>query len=176
MENLKQTKFLEERTNLEKRIADIQKNRTPVSLLLDTVQDPRNLGSIFRIADGARVEHIFLFNTLLNINNRHFRKTARTSYKYLNYSEIELSDIENIAKSKLLIAVEKTNQSKIFSDFKFKTDTVLVLGSEQRGISDEVLALCKDSVDIPMLGINSSLNVATAAGIVLYDCVQKINA
>jgi len=173
MAQTKQSNFSDDRQYLESRIEEIYDNRTPLSLILDSIIDPRNIGSLFRLSDGARIEHIYFYNCEINLNARHFRKTSRSTNKYLKFSTIDLEEIKSLREKSNLIAIEKTNDSKLYSSFNFETNTTFILGSEQKGVSQELLDLCKDAVHIPMLGINTSLNVANAAAIVIYEFVKK---
>ena len=175
MKETKQTKFIEERNNLEDRIENIDKNRSPLILILDSTTDPRNVGSIFRIADAARISHIYFYNCSLNLNSRHFKKTARSCDKYLNFSEINLETIKKLKQEYKLIAVDKTTDSQLYSSYNFVPTTALIFGSEKRGVSKDLLSLCDNSVHIPMLGINTSLNVANAAAIVIFEAIRNLN-
>lgn len=175
MEETKQSNFSDERLHLKSRLEKIQENRTPLILILDSIIDPRNVGSLFRLSDGARLKHIYFYNCQLNLNNRHFKKTSRSCYKYLTYSEIDLEGIKKLKEKYNLIAIEKTNDSVLYNKQHFQSNTGFILGSEQKGVSQQLLDLCNESVHIPMLGINTSLNVANAAAIVIYEFVRRIN-
>lgn len=167
----KQSSFSEDKTDLQNILSSITENRTPISILLDGIQDDRNLGSIFRIADGARLKHIYLYNCSENFKSKNFKRTARSTQKYLSFSNIDLDQLKQLATTQSLCAIEKTNDSTPYKSIELINPTILVLGNEQFGVSQEILDLCSQCMHIPMLGVNSSLNVATALGIVVYHFV-----
>ena len=70
-----------------------------------------------------------------------------------------------------IIALEQTDNSTDFRKFKFKKPLAIIIGNEVDGISQDILDLCDAAVEIPMHGIANSLNVATAAGIILYSVI-----
>jgi tRNA G18 (ribose-2'-O)-methylase SpoU len=72
-----------------------------------------------------------------------------------------------------IVALEQTDESVDYKKTKYKKPVAIVLGHEKKGISDEVLKECDLSVEIPMLGRANSLNVATSAGIILFEILKS---
>ncbi|MEI6144743.1 MAG: TrmH family RNA methyltransferase, partial [Candidatus Berkelbacteria bacterium] len=71
-----------------------------------------------------------------------------------------------------IIALEQTNVSINYKKFDFQKPVAIIVGHEVDGISDDLLQLCDGIVEIPMYGIANSLNVSTAAGIILYHLCE----
>ena len=71
----------------------------------------------------------------------------------------------------IIAATEKSN--KLLYDADLTTPTVIVMGSEDTGISKEVLKLCDEQLAIPMIGSIGSLNVSAAAAVMLYEVVRQ---
>ncbi|MBV35547.1 MAG: RNA methyltransferase [Rickettsiales bacterium] len=148
------------------------KTRT-VCLLAHDVTVPMNVGSLFRISDALGVEKIYLSGDTPTPPNNKIRKTSRSTEKYVPYESID-SPLELIDKLKknnyTIIALEITSDSVPLQELQLKNDqkVCLILGSENTGVSKELLDLADITTHIPMLGHNSSMNVATACGIAVY--------
>lgn len=157
-----------------------KKNQFPIILVCDQVTSPANIGSIFRIAEGLGIEKIYFCGSEVSVVSKRMQRTARATYNHVAYEQRD--DCEEIVKELLadkytLIALEITNTSIPISTFDFKKydHIALVIGEENFGVSKEVLALVKESVHINMFGINSSLNVATATSIALYEITKQLS-
>lgn len=169
------TDFKEERPELEQYIAHIDANRHPVSLLLDGVQDMRNIGAMFRLADAARLEQVYIYRLMGKLELHKVKRTARSTHEFVPYQQLhQLEDIAALKATHDLVAVEITNTSASYTDFVPQRPTILVVGSERNSVSESVLQLMDACVHIPMYGRNTSMNVAVAAGIVTYDFVEKV--
>lgn len=169
------THFTEERPDFEAYRQHIEANRHPVALLLDGVQDMRNIGSMFRLADAARLEKIYCYNLVEELKLHKVKRTSRSTHQYVPFEQLHsLEAIEKLKLTHELVAVEITNTSISYTEFTPIKPTVLILGSEQRSVSEEVLQVVDRCVHIPMYGVKTSMNVAVAAGIVAYDVVEKV--
>lgn len=152
----------------------------PITLICDGIKTPENVGMIFRAAEAFGVEKIVLCGDSATLPNSKIRKTARSCEQVVVW-EYVADILDCIAKFKAshytFVALEITNNSQIISRFNFKENSpiALVLGSETHGISEEVLEQCPHSVAISMYGKNSSLNVATATSIALYEITNQLN-
>ncbi len=148
----------------------------PVCLITDGVNDYGNLGMIFRIADALKLEKIYLYNLKKDLNLRLLRKKSRTTSEYVKFEIIEdFSGILSLKKSYNFVILEKTDKSINYTEYIPKLPLCLITGSEKNGVSDDIIKLSDVSVHLPMSGVNTSVNVATAAAVVLYDFNNKIN-
>ncbi len=168
MKRNRQLDFNDERNNIAESIIEIHTNRTPLSLLLDGIVDARNIGMILRLADAARLETVYFYNCVMPS-----AKKMATSRQVLPYLQVVILENEaeflQLQNKHTFVALEKTTQSITYTDYHFKKDTLLILGAENSGVSQSLLDLATATLHLPMLGINTSMNVACAASIVVYQ-------
>lgn len=149
--------------------------KTPLFLLLDRITDVRNFGAIARTAECAGVQAIIVpLKGAAQIN----ADAMKTSSGALNYLPIcrELSLVEALrylrdSGLQIIACSEKT--TSLPYDVDFTVPTVIIMGSEEDGISKELLDLADSGVRIPLLGQVESLNVGVASSIVLYEVVRQ---
>lgn len=160
---------------------NFKSRKFPVVLLLDNITGEANIGSIFRLADAFNIEKIIFTGTSPNLKSNRLKKTSRSTHKTVN-SEIRENGLHTAMLLKeqglLLYALEITSESIPVHQFEYerKMPVCLVLGNEISGINKDLLQLCHKSLHINMYGKNSSMNVAHAAGIALYEITKTILA
>ena len=148
-------------------------------IILDNIRSAHNVGSIFRTADGAGVEKIYLLGYTPTPVDRFGRPQPEIAKTSLGASEIiPFEHIENTNKENLIerlkengftiVAVEQTPISTNLYDFVVPSKVCYILGNEVDGVGKELLALADTAVEIPMLGSKESLNVSVTAGIALF--------
>lgn len=147
--------------------------------MVHDIDIPMNVGSLFRIADALGIEKIYLTGSSLAPPNAKIRKTSRATEKFVPFSrQSNPLDILKKLKSQgyTIISLEITTSSMDINDLLLAgTEKIcLVLGSESSGISQELLDSSDVTVHIPMLGQNSSMNVANACSIAAYEIMRKI--
>lgn len=151
----------------------LQKERSAVSLLLDGLQKPGNIGMIFRLAEAARVNKIYTYHMEDFKKSRKMSRAARSADQYLSVRHLkDLSEIQQLKEKNELIGLEVTTQSTPYTQFKPQRPVVLIVGSEKHGISQELIDLSDRCIHIPMLGIKTSMNVAVATGIGVYHLLE----
>lgn len=151
------------------------KPRAEVYLILDNIRSVYNVGAIFRTADATRVKKIFLCGITAYPPRKDLEKTALRTIEHVPWEYCEkCTDIcKKLKKNGVkIVALEQTDKSIIYNEYKYEKPVSIVVGNEVDGVSNEVLKLCDASVEIPMYGIANSLNVATAVGIVLYRSIN----
>ena len=140
----------------------------PICYLAHDIDVPMNIGSFFRIADSLGVEKIFLTGKSITPPNQKITKTSRSTEKYVPY-EYESDPMVVIKKLKesgyKIVSLEITSISTDIRKFSSPSEEkiCLILGSENSGVSQELLDASDISIHIPMLGHNSSMNVAARA-------------
>lgn len=171
----KQLSFKDMRPDSKARADIIKTNRKPISLLLDRMTDPRNVGGIFRLADAALIEHIYFYKCdNLEITAK-IKRISRSTTQVVPYSYLKsLGAVETLKDTHNPIALEYTNQSIPYTDFMPLGKTLLIIGNEQRGVSEELLKITEQSIHLPMLGMNTSMNVMCATGIAVYGLLMKL--
>lgn len=149
--------------------------RNPVFLILDNIRSMYNVGAIFRTSDAARIEKIYLCGITATPPRKEIEKTALKTIEYVPWEKH--SDAESLVKKLKndgvqIVALEQTNCSINYKKFDYKKPVAIIIGHEVEGVSNKLLQLSDAAVDIPMLGIANSLNVATAVGIILYHLID----
>ncbi|EKF55335.1 tRNA/rRNA methyltransferase SpoU [Galbibacter marinus] len=145
----------------------------PIILICDQLTGAANIGSIFRLADGFGIQKIYFLGPEVEINRR-IEKTSRSTHKFIDYEfvdHMDQIDFEQDHKKRNCIALEITDTSKPIQNLTLQTDlpTYLIIGNENYGISQRLLNLVDQSYHIYMYGKNSSMNIAQATGIALYE-------
>jgi len=150
----------------------------PIVVLSDGLRSPANIGGLFRICEAFGVEQLLFHNGNIDINSSRLKKTARETYKSVDYSicnDINGTLRDYMKKGYDIIALEVSDISipseRIILD---KAGVVLIIGNEQFGVSEEILAFTSKHMHIEMYGENSSMNVVQATGIALYTLVNKL--
>lgn len=148
-----------------------------IAILLHNVRSAHNVGSIFRTADAAGVSKIYLSGYTPRPVDRFGRaqkeiaKTALGAEKHVSW-EYAITPGALLAALRTdgycAIGVEQDARSCDYRGFKPKGKTLFVFGNEVRGLSKPLCDACDELIEIPMRGKKESLNVAVAAGIVLF--------
>lgn len=151
-----------------------------VTILLDNVRSLQNVGSIFRTADGFAVEEIILCGITGQPPHRDIERTALGATKSINwrYEENILKAIQNLKKSGYkIIAIEQAENSTLLNNFAplQREKYALIFGNEVNGVSDEVMAVINECIEIPQFGTKHSFNIVVSAGIVLWDLYAKLH-
>ena len=151
----------------------------PLCLLLDNLTSPANVGSLFRLADAFAVQKIYLTGKTPAPPNRKLSKAARSTEKVVAYEhEVDtISQLQHLkAAGYTLICLEITTHSRALKQVSYPeyAPVCLIAGAERQGIQPEILALSDETVHIPMLGKNSSMNVANAAAIALFEITTQL--
>jgi len=150
--------------------------KTPLFFILDTIYDTYNVGGIFRLADALNIEKMYLCGDMETPPNGRIAKASIGTYKIVawEYTKTASQAIELLRKQYkdiTVVAVEQNTTSVSYSSYKYKMPLALVLGNETYGVSQEVQKLCDATLEIPMYGINKSLNVIVSAAIVGYHAI-----
>ncbi len=136
-----------------------------ITLALDTIQDPGNLGTIIRIADWFGVDNIICS---VGCADMYSPKVVQSTMGSLARINMVYTDIAALIKDNSNIPVyAATMQGKDVRTLSKIKQGILIIGNEGRGINEELLALAKENITIPKMGEAESLNAAVATGIIL---------
>ncbi len=145
----------------------------PLRFLVNDLEGPENIGSVFRIADAMGVEKVVLTGGSAVPPHRKIRKTSLSTEKIVPYS-VESDPLRVIGELKaegyVIISLEITSSSIDIRDVDIPkgAKVCLILGSENVGVSQDLLDVSDHTVHIPMRGANSSMNVAMACAIASF--------
>lgn len=149
------------------------KKETPTNhlLLLDNVQDPGNVGTMIRTADAAGFNGVILGEGTADIYSTKVLRSMQGSNFHINLSEENLVETIKILKEQgyKIYATELNEEAISFKDIEKSERIAIIMGNEGQGVSKELIELADNPVFIPMLGNSESLNVAVAAGIVMFS-------
>ncbi|MFT7352414.1 MAG: tRNA G18 (ribose-2'-O)-methylase SpoU [Flavobacterium sp.] len=154
-------------------------DKTPIIIILDDIRSLHNIGSVFRTADSFLIEKIYLCGITAVPPNKEIHKTAlgatdTVSWEYKN----SVTEIISVLKEKevTVFAIEQVENAVFLNDFNpiKNKKYALVFGNEVFGVSQDAIALCEGTIEIPQLGTKHSLNISVSAGIVVWDIFQKI--
>lgn len=152
------------------------KPRNEVYLILDNIRSMYNVGAIFRTCDAARTKKLYLCGITACPPRKEIEKTALKTIDHVPWEYYEhAKDLVFKLKEKnvSIVALEQTNKSIDYHTFSYKKPLAIIAGNEITGVDNEILNLCDATIQIPMLGISNSLNVATACGIVLFKTIEN---
>ncbi len=153
-----------------------------LALVLIDIRSVQNTASLFRTADCAGVSKIFLVGTTPTPIDRFdrvrddFKKISlgaelSVPYEYIPDTDALLKKLQE--GNYQVVALEQTEVSADYKEFKIKGKTALILGTEVYGISEDVLVMCDDVIEIPMHGAKESLNVSVAGAVALFRILNK---
>ena len=151
----------------------------PLILVLDSIRSGLNVGSIFRTADAFALEKILLCGITAQPPHREILKTALGSTDSVEWTYFSTA-VEAVQALKndgyTVLAIEQTTQKTWLQDFSPVQESryAFVLGNEVEGVDNDALTLCDGVLEIPQFGTKHSLNVAVAAGIVVWEFVRKM--
>ncbi len=153
--------------------------RKPIYIVLDNVLDTYNIGSIFRLADAVAARELILCGgTEMPPSSRIHKAAVGTEtwvkWRYEKTAEEAIKRLRD--EGVRIIAVEQDQRSASIFNFQFSIfknqPVAIVVGHETEGVSKEVLGMADVVVEIPMWGVNKSLNVHVSAAIVAYEILR----
>lgn len=152
----------------------VQKCKNRLTLFLDNIQDPGNLGTIIRIADWFGVQNIVCTTDTVDVYNPKVIQATMGSFLRVN---VLYKSLDTLLKEANLLEIPiygaALNGENLYSTVNLDKG-IIVLGNESKGISNEILKLCSTKISIPCFSTDSnsgpdSLNVAVAAGIICSE-------
>lgn len=147
-----------------------------LSLLLDGVSSPFNVGAIVRTAAAFRVEHLYLAGGATSPGSARAGKTAMGTERYLSWSVFERgADAADAAREEgySVVGLELADHAVPLFQLSVGPDVCLAMGHEDHGLTAGTLAACDAVAFIPQLGRVGSLNVATAAAIAIFELRRR---
>ena len=162
-----------------KSIDDFKKSKkTAAIVILDNIRSIHNVGSIFRTSDSFLIEKIIISGYTATPENDRMKKTALGSSDSVDweYSDDIIETIKKLKKKDVkIISIEQADESLKIEKFNPVTGTkyAFIFGNEVDGVSDDIINVSDEVVEIPQVGTKHSLNVSVAAGIVLWDFFFK---
>ena len=157
------------------KVDDMIKDRNCLIVMLDGIQDVHNLGAIIRTCECAGVDGvIYKSHNSVKVNDT-VAKVASGALEYMKVAEVNnlVNTIRDLKKKGYWIVGSAGEAKQYYTDLKYDMNTVLVIGSEGKGMSRLVREECDFIVKLPMYGKVTSLNASVAAGILIYNIINN---
>jgi len=153
--------------------------RNPIYLVLDRVIDTYNIGSLFRLSDAIAVEKMFICGDTEYPPNSRIHKAAVGTEEWVPWEKKEntpdlISELKGNGVQIICVEQDKRGISPALMTTKINFPCAIVIGNETDGVSKEVLEMADIIVELPMFGVNKSLNVWGTAAVVAYRVVEAL--
>ena len=145
--------------------------KAPHLLVLESIQDPGNLGTMVRTGEGAGVSGIIMDKTTVDLfNPKTIRATMGSLYRVPFFITEDLpGTIQELKKRKISVYAAHLGGRKSYDEPDYTKGTAFLIGNEGNGLSDEIAGLADEYIRIPMEGKVESLNAAIAATLLMYE-------
>jgi 23S rRNA (guanosine2251-2'-O)-methyltransferase len=155
-----------------------ERGEQPLFLILDGLEDPRNLGAILRTAEAAGVHGVFIPERRAVGLTETVAKAAAGALEYVPVVKVVniVNTIEELKKKGIWVAAAEAGGDMMYWQADFRTPLALVFGGEDRGVRRLVREHCDYILSLPLKGRISSLNVSVAAGVMLYEVLRQRRA
>lgn len=153
-------------------------SKIPIIAILENIRSAYNVGSVFRTADAFLLEKIILIGYTAKPPHKEIKKTAlgaEDSVAWEHYTN-SLDAIEKLKSLQYNVyAVEQTENSISLEKVMFNSPKkiAVLFGNEVSGVEQDTILQCDGTIEIPQMGMKHSLNIATAAGIVLWELIRN---
>jgi tRNA G18 (ribose-2'-O)-methylase SpoU len=151
--------------------------RQPIVFVLDNIVDTYNIGSFFRLADALSIKKIYLCGQVVTPPNIKIHRSSIGTWKWVTWEQINrVGDCLKKIKTEgyQIYTCEQTKNSQNYLTLDYQAPLALVFGSETDGVSKEAIEISDKIVEIPMFGINKSLNVLVSAAVIGYHASNRL--
>lgn len=146
----------------------------PLIMALENIQDPGNLGTILRTAEGAGVTGILMSRDTVDIYNPKVVRSTMGSIFRIPFCYVEnLTNCIEELNDKGYSTYSAHLQGKTFYDYNYRDSTIFCIGNEGNGLTKELSETTKCKIKIPMMGQVESLNAATASTVLMYEAMRQ---
>ncbi len=160
-----------------RRLDDLPGAERPLLLIAEAVEKPGNLGALLRSADAAGATGVIVCDPTTDINNPNVVRSSRGTWFTVPVAEAATPEVFDWLRARGIPIVAATPQaSQNYTEADLTGPVAIAVGTEHEGLSAPWLAQASVQVRIPMLGAVNSLNVATAATLLLYEAVRQRSA
>ena len=148
---------------------------TPMLVILHGINNPVNVGAICRTAEAAGASGMITTRgTSDPFSPRALRGAMGSAFRLPVWPDADYSDVINYCRERKIRTISAdVSAAKIFSEIDWRDASAMIMGPESTGLSRDEVAFAEESVRIPMHGTVESLNVAVAAGIILYEAARQ---
>jgi 23S rRNA (guanosine2251-2'-O)-methyltransferase len=156
-------------------ILEVNKDNNPLYLILDSVQDPHNLGACIRTADATGVTAIIIPKDRSASVNETVRKVASGAVENVTVISVVnlVRAIKKIKESGAWVVGADGEAENSIYEMNLSVPTAIIMGGEGKGMRESVMKECDYIASLPILGQIESLNVSVATGVILYEVIRQ---
>lgn len=154
-------------------------DKLPLVVVLDNIRSLHNIGSVFRTSDAFRVECICLCGITAVPPHAEIHKTAlgaedTVDWKYYQNTVDAVDELKQNGYT--VFSIEQVEGSTMLDKWEMDRNKkyAIVFGNEVKGVEQEVINHSDGCIEIPQYGTKHSLNVSVTAGIVIYECANRL--
>src|ERR1700739_2309613 len=155
-----------------------QSDKIPVIAVLENIRSAYNVGSVFRTGDAFLLEAIYITGYTAKPPHKEIKKTALGAEETVHSEYFENAESAILKLHELgykVYAIEQVKNSISLEKLIHQRDEkiAVIFGNEVSGVEQSTIEKCDGCIEIPQLGMKHSLNIATAAGVVLWELVRN---
>ncbi len=148
--------------------------KKPLVMALENLQDPGNLGTILRTAEGAGVTGILMSQDTVDIYNPKVVRATMGAIFRIPFCYVEnLTSVVEMLNVAGYATYSAHLQGTTFYDYDYRDSTIFCIGNEGNGLTEELSGATKCKIKIPMMGKVESLNAATASTVLMYEAMRQ---
>ena len=154
---------------------DLFQKENPLFLILEDIQDPGNLGTMMRTAEGAGVDGVIMTKATVDIYNpKTIRSTMGSIYRMpFMYTDDLPGVMKQLQEKKVTLYAAHLKGNSFYHELDFKGGTAFLIGNEGNGLKEETAQAADVYMKIPMQGQVESLNAAVASVILMYEAARQ---
>lgn len=157
-----------------KKLEELELPDNPLILIAEDLEKPGNLGTILRTADATGVDAVIACDHKTDLNNPNVIRSSIGTLFFMPVAEASSEEtLEWLEKRGIQSIAAVPGAKREYTDTDMRQGTAIIVGAEDEGLSETWKQQASVQVGIPMLGKNDSLNVSTAAAIMLYEAVRQ---
>ena len=148
---------------------------SPLVLILDDLDDPRNIGACYRTANAVGVDMVVISKNRISLNSPVISKVSSGASELTNTAIVSIISqfIDKLKQNGFWIYGSSDTAKKDYREVDYQESTAIVIGSEGKGMRKLTAKKCDHVITIPMNGKVESLNVSVACGVVLYEVLRQ---
>lgn len=161
------------------RFRKVAANRQRMTVVLENVHDPHNIGAVLRSCDSVGIDEVYILYTeehldFARVNSLKSSATGVKKWLKLHFYRNREDCFSALRKNySVILATHLAKQAQSIYDSDLTRDLALVFGNEHEGVSSEALDLCDGNLLIPQVGMAQSLNISVACAVSLYESMRQ---
>lgn len=157
------------------RMEDFLRQKNPLLMILENIQDPGNLGTILRTGEGAGITGVLMSRETVDIfNPKTIRSTMGSIYRVpFLYAESLPELVQKLDGYGVVTYAAHLKGTEDYDEKDYRKGTAFLIGNEGNGLSERLARAAKEYIRIPMAGEVESLNAAVASSILMYEAARQ---